>query len=193
MSNKGSRLSKILDAQASLFRLLYKPFRRIFTPVLVPCFFGILFYVLGYTLKYFPAVEIILNNGFYVMGIHTQFRFAELFGTLGLMISMIGTVLTSSMNLTPRTDSQTQTVVPLNEAEIYTPKTNIYDLAGNLTLLEFSQEKALHDIEIDSLYHLEKAKAQDIQRVLGITPTLAQQIIDEAKEVVRDFRSQGLI
>jgi len=193
------RLDRFLETQASFFNWIYNPLKMIvrpFTTVVYPCFYGGLFYLLGYTIKMFPSVELALNNGFYIMGVDSMFKFPEFFGTLAFVVSMVGSILSKTMSLMqPKRKEEANIIYPdnLKPEELYKPKVNLFDLDGNLTLLSFPQEKVISKAGIDSLSNLEQADVKDIQRILQIAPTLAQQIIDEAKEVMNGFRSKGLI
>jgi len=152
-------------------------------------------YSLGWLLTFTPSIETILNNGFYIMGINSQFRFADLFGTLGFITSYVSGILFSNYERGSKevVEKKSRSIQPLSEKEVYEAKVNIEDLDGNLALLTLAQEKLLQKNDVLDMYQLSKLKIIELQNMLGISPTLANQIIEEADQVLTQWRREGLI
>jgi len=189
------RIKDFIDTQLAFFRFLYKPMKGILTPILRTILYGVMGYSLGWLLTFTPSIETILNNGFYIMGINSQFRFADLFGTLGFITSYVSGILFSNYERGSKevVEKKSRSIQPLSEKEVYEAKVNIEDLDGNLALLTLAQEKLLQKNDVLDMYQLSKLKIIELQNMLGISPTLANQIIEEADQVLTQWRREGLI
>lgn len=191
-----SNLENFIEMQKSFFRWAWSPLKALFQPILVSGFYGVLLYSFGYALGYVPEVEVILNNGFYVLGIDAQFKFAELFGTVGFILSLCSSVVISSISTSMppiQQSSRATSTGNILQEEVWIPKRNIEDLDGNLELVSLVQEKMLYKSGINDIIQLSRADMNEIANSIRVSPSLAKMIIDEASLTIEEWRSQGLL
>lgn len=194
-----SFLSKIKNSyeivSASLM-WVWEPISSLAVPLLKPLFYLAVFSVFGHLIKYYPPLEMQLNNGFYVLGIDVAFRFSEALGTLAFLTSMIGTIFGRSMGRLSATPSDDKTITPrvvkdLSPKDVYSPTVELEDISGNLNTVTFAVEKKLQKADILDLDDLSKMNTSDLMDTLNITATLADKMIDEAKDKLAEWRREG--
>jgi len=167
----------------------------LFSPYIYSTIHGVLGYTLGYLIEEGPnSIQMALNNGLYLLGVNIQFRFKPLLATITFFTSLISNLFFTHKPQElppPETPPPPQIIYqPVEENHIKVP---IEDIAENLASVTTLQERLLEEHGIYDIEQLSKLKPQDLIPVLKISPSLAKEMIEEAKQVIQEWIKEGLI
>lgn len=167
-------------------RLLVKIFVIVMKILGITVGLTILGYCLGVLFEMQTAFAIILNNGFYFLGVDLQYNFTEVFTAIGFLVGFISSAILTIFNLIFTTRPAPVAAKTQMEYEKPTSETDgldISEIALLVSTVDNSLETKLYSKGINTVAELANAKPESICDIVG-SPELARLLIADAQKTL---------